>query len=143
MYGIKKADTEAEKSIKNVVTDFSKQKFVKNVIVVDNNSSDKTVEIIVAKNKIKIHDLLRHTSGFTYGLFGNSAAKKILKESDIGTFDTMHVSLKNYVSKISKLPLAYEPGTYWEYGRSIEVLGYLVEVISNDNLDNFLKKKYF
>lgn len=106
----------------------------------DNNN---TLEITDAKRTIKIHDLLRHTSGFTYGIFGKSAAKKLLKESDIGTLDTMHISLEDYVSTISKLPLAYQPGTHWEYGRSIEVLGRLVEVVSENNLDYFMKKYLF
>jgi CubicO group peptidase (beta-lactamase class C family) len=106
----------------------------------DNNN---TLEITDAKRTIKIHDLLRHTSGFTYGIFGKSAAKKLLKESDIGTLDTMHISLEDYVSTISKLPLAYQPGTHWEYGRSIEVLGRLVEVISENSLDYFMKKYLF
>ena len=106
-------------------------------------SNNKTVEIITTNKLIKIHDLLRHTSGFTYGIFGNSAAKNLLKSSNIGTLDTMHISLKDYVSTISKLPLAYEPGTHWEYGRSIEVLGYLVEVVSKSNLDNFMQKNIF
>jgi len=106
----------------------------------DNNN---TIEITDAKRTIKIHDLLRHTSGFTYGIFGKSAAKKLLKESDIGTLDTMHISLEDYVSTISKLPLAYQPGTHWEYGRSIEVLGRLVEVVSENNLDYFMKKYLF
>ena len=105
--------------------------------------SNNTLEITDAKKTIKIHDLLRHTSGFTYGIFGKSAAKKLLKESDIGTLDTMHISLEDYVSTISKLPLAYQPGTHWEYGRSIEVLGRLIEVVSENNLDYFMKKYLF
>ena len=110
---------------------------------ITDNENNKIIKIVAAKNKIKIHDLLRHTSGFTYGIFGKAAAKKILKDSTIGTLDTMHISLENYVSTISKLPLAYEPGTHWEYGRSVEVLGYLVEVVSNSNLDDFMKKNIF
>ena len=105
----------------------------------DNN----IVEIFTAKNRIKIHDLLRHTSGFTYGFFGRSVAKKLLKESDIGTLDTMHISLENYVLSLSKMPLAYEPGTHWEYGRSTEVLGHLIEVVSKNNLDYFMQKNIF
>jgi CubicO group peptidase (beta-lactamase class C family) len=115
-------------------------------IAKENNTTEKNngiVEIIAAKNRIKIHDLLRHTSGFTYGFFGRSAAKKLLKESDIGTLDTMHISLENYVSSISKMPLAYEPGTHWEYGRSTEVLGHLIEVVSKNNLDYFMQKNIF
>ena len=105
--------------------------------------NNNNLEITDAKRTIKIHDLLRHTSGLTYGIFGKSAAKKLLKESDIGTLDTMHISLEDYVSTISKFPLAYQPGTHWEYGRSIEVLGRLVEVVSENNLDYFMKKYLF
>ena len=105
--------------------------------------SNETLEIIAARQSIKIQDLLRHTSGFTYGIFGKSPAKTMLKESNIGTLDTMHISLKDYVFSISKLPLAYQPGTHWEYGRSIEVLGRLMEVVSENNLDYFMKKNIF
>ena len=109
----------------------------------DSEIVNEALETVNAKQLIKIHDLLRHTSGFTYGIFGKSPAKKMLKESDIGTLDTMHISLKDYVSSISRLPLAYQPGTHWEYGRSIEVLGHLIEVISEDNLDYFMQKHIF
>ena len=114
-------------------------------IVIENNLNDteNNTKIIAANNKIKIHDLFRHTSGFTYGIFGNSTAKKMLKDSKIGTLDTTHISLKDFVSTISKLPLAYEPSTYWEYGRSIEVLGRLVEVISDSGLDHFMNRNIF
>ena len=109
----------------------------------NSNEDKKILDIVAAKQSIKIHDLLRHTSGFTYGVFGVSPAKKILKESTLGTLNTMHISLEDYVTSISKLPLAYEPGTHWEYGRSIEVLGHLVEVVAENSLDSFMKKNIF
>lgn len=98
---------------------------------------------IKAKNKIKIHDLLRHTSGLTYGVFGKSPAKQLLKNSTIGNLNIRNISLEEYVNKLAKLPLAYNPGTTWEYGRSIEVLGRVLEVASNSSLDILLKEKLF
>ena len=84
----------------------------------------KSTRLIKAKNKIKIHDLLRHTSGLTYGSFGISPAKQVLKESPISNLNIRNISLEEYVNTLAKLPLAYNPGTTWEYGRSTEVLGY-------------------
>ena len=127
--------------VKKYLPELTEMEIAKTTNKVDENG--KNIQIVSAKNSIKIHDLLRHTSGFTYGIFGHSEAKKLLKNSKIGTLDTMHISLKNYVSTISKIPLAYEPGTHWEYGRSVEILGYLVEIISKNNLDKFLQKNIF
>ena len=101
------------------------------------------VEIIAAEQSIKIHDLLRHTSGFTYGFFGNSPARQKLKESGIGSLNAMDVSLKDFVARLAKLPLAYQPGKHWEYGRSVEVLGHLMEVVSGKNLDAFMVTSIF
>ena len=105
--------------------------------------SNVNISYINAKNKIKIHDLLRHTSGLTYGVFGKSPAKQLLKNSTIGNLNIRNISLEEYVNKLAKLPLAYNPGTTWEYGRSIEVLGRVLEVASNSSLDILLKKKLF
>ena len=101
------------------------------------------VEIIAAEQSIKIHDLLRHTSGFTYGFFGNSPARQKLKESGIGSLNAMDISLKDFVARLAKLPLAYQPGKHWEYGRSVEVLGRLMEVVSGKNLDAFMVTSIF
>lgn len=103
----------------------------------------KQERVVEAKNKIKIHNLLNHTSGLTYGTFGNSFAKKRLKSSEISKLNLEDISLKKYVKELSKFPLAYNPNTVWEYGRSIEVLGRVVEIVSNKTLDVFLKDKIF
>ena len=102
-----------------------------------------TVEIVDTEQTIKIHDLLRHTAGFTYGFFGNSPARQKLKESGIGNLNAMDISLKDFVSQLAKLPLAYQPGKHWEYGRSVEVLGHLMEVVSGQKLDSFMATNIF
>ncbi len=97
----------------------------------------KQERVVEAKNKIKIHNLLNHTSGLTYGTFGNSFAKKRLKSSEISKLNLEDISLKQYVKELAKFPLAYNPNTVWEYGRSIEVLGRVIELASNKTLDVF------
>ena len=100
-------------------------------------------QMVPADQPIKIHDLLRHTSGFTYGFFGQSPAKQRLKQSGLANLTSLDTPLDQFVTRLSTLPLAYQPGTHWEYGRSTDVLGYLIEVIAGENLNSFLKKGIF
>ena len=97
----------------------------------------------VANNKITIHSLLKHTSGLTYGTFGNSFAKRRIKSSSISNLNLESYTLDQYVKELAKFPLAYQPNTVWEYGRSIEVIGRVIEIASNKTLDVFLKDRIF
>jgi CubicO group peptidase (beta-lactamase class C family) len=87
---------------------------------------------------ITIEDLLRHTSGLTYGFYGDSAVRKLYANSDLfdGDFDNAR-----FVERIAKLPLAEQPGTLWDYGHSTDVLGRVVEVISGQSLFGFEKQR--
>src|SRR5713226_290543 len=87
---------------------------------------------------ITIEDLLRHTSGLTYGFYGDSAVRKLYANSDLfdGDFDNAR-----FVERIAKLPLAEQPGTRWDYGHSTDVLGRVVEVISGQSLFGFEKQR--
>ena len=103
----------------------------------------KQEKIVEANNKIKIHNLLKHTSGLTYGAFGKSFAKRRIKSSKLSNLNIEDITLEQYVKEIAKFPLAYQPNTVWEYGRSIEVLGRVIEIASNKTLDVFLKDRIF
>jgi CubicO group peptidase (beta-lactamase class C family) len=87
---------------------------------------------------ITIADLLRHTSGLTYGFYGESAVRKLYAESDIydGDFDNAA-----FVARLAKLPLAEQPGTRWDYGHSTDVLGRVIEVISGQTLFQFERQR--
>src|SRR5712672_3218218 len=87
---------------------------------------------------ITIEDLLRHTSGLTYGFYGDGAVRKLYANSDLfdGDFDNAR-----FVERIAKLPLAEQPGTRWDYGHSTDVLGRVVEVISGQSLFGFEKQR--
>ena len=69
--------------------------------------------------------------------------KKKLKNSEIGNLNNINISLEKYIKILSSYPLAYEPGTHWEYGRSVEVLGRLIEKSSKLKLDQFLTRNIF
>lgn len=77
---------------------------------------------------------MRHISGLTYPTFGNSLVNLAYGAANV--FDPRQ-SLSEFVTKVSKLPLAYEPGTTWDYGLSTDVLGRIVEVVSGVPLDKF------
>src|SRR3989454_11856066 len=81
---------------------------------------------------------MRHSSGFTYGFFGSSLVKKAYLEADLGNADLSNADL---IERIASLPLAYQPGTTWEYSHSTDVLGRLVEVVSGQTLHQFEKAR--
>jgi CubicO group peptidase (beta-lactamase class C family) len=93
-----------------------------------------------ARREITIRDLMRHTSGFTYGLFGDSAVDKMYLTK--GVLDR-NQNLQQFVSRLSTLPLKYQPGTKFNYSVSTDVLGRLVEVTSGQTLDSFFAERIF
>jgi CubicO group peptidase (beta-lactamase class C family) len=84
--------------------------------------------------EITIQDLLRHTSGMAYAGDGSIVDEYYVNAE----LDDRSQTLKEMVLKISELPLAFSPGEGWVYGRSTDVLGYLIERIANEPLDQFL-----
>ena len=96
------------------------------------------LELQPARREMTIQDLLRHTSGLTYGFFGASLVKAAYL--DAKAFDAEQTNAE-MVTKLSKLPLAYHPGTTWEYSMSTDVLARVVEVISGMNFDRFIAER--
>jgi CubicO group peptidase (beta-lactamase class C family) len=87
---------------------------------------------------ITIEDLLRHTSGITYGFYGDSAVRKIYQDSDLFDDDFDNAL---FTERLAKLPLAEQPGTLWDYGHSTDVLGRVIEVASGQSLFEFEKQR--
>jgi CubicO group peptidase (beta-lactamase class C family) len=87
---------------------------------------------------ITILDLLRHTSGITYGFYGDSPVRKLYAASGLfdGDFDNAQLA-----ERLAKLPLAEQPGTLWDYGHSTDVLGRVIEVVSGKSLYQFEKER--
>jgi CubicO group peptidase (beta-lactamase class C family) len=92
------------------------------------------------KRPITIRDLLRHTSGITYGFYGESMVRKRYANPQLyeGDFDNAE-----FAERIAKLPLADQPATRWDYGHSTDILGRVVEVASGQTLYQFEKQRLF
>ena len=97
-----------------------------------------SLELVAAKRPITIQDLMRHTSGFTYGVFGKSLVKDLYTKNGVDRSDHTNVE---FVKKLATVPLAYQPGTTWEYSRSTDVLGHVIERVSGQDLDRFLDER--
>ncbi|HJU70215.1 MAG TPA: serine hydrolase domain-containing protein, partial [Paucimonas sp.] len=90
------------------------------------------------RQAITLQDLLRHTSGFTYGIFGESLVKAAYREARVGS---PKATSDKFVRALAQVPLAYQPGTTWEYSHSTDVLGVILERISGKPLDEFLDER--
>jgi CubicO group peptidase (beta-lactamase class C family) len=98
-----------------------------------------------ANNPITIRQLLTHTSGIGYGdIDGDDRMKMIFQKAGIKiAFTTEPVTVEENITKLAKLPLHFEPGTEYRYSMGLDVLGYLIEVVSGMSFDQFLKTRIF
>jgi len=101
-------------------------------------SGKSALSLVPLNRPITIEDLLRHTSGLTYGFYGRSAVRTIYANSDMfdGDFDNA-----TFAERLARLPLAEQPGSRWDYGHSTDVLGRVIEVISGQSLYQFEKQR--
>lgn len=93
---------------------------------------------VPAARVITVQDLLRHTSGLTYEFRGNSAVHKAYIEARVARLKQTNA---DQVAALASLPLLHQPGAHWEYSRSTDVLGRLVEVVSGQTLGAFLSAR--
>jgi CubicO group peptidase (beta-lactamase class C family) len=97
-----------------------------------------TLELMPPSRPPTILDLMRQSSGITYGFYGSSAVRKAYAKADIyaGDFDNAE-----FAERIAKLPLAEQPGTLWDYGHSTDILGRIMELVSGKSLLAIEKEK--
>jgi CubicO group peptidase (beta-lactamase class C family) len=97
---------------------------------------DGTLKLVDQARPIFIQDLMRHTSGLTYGGRGDHP---IAKFYPTGTQPPMEGDINAFIERITKLPLAHQPGTAFEYGFSTDVLGAVIEKVSGQRLGEYLQ----
>lgn len=85
-----------------------------------------------------IQDLFRHTAGLTYGQFDNSHVDQLYVQTGILSREQ---TLEEQVKKLAALPLKHQPGTTFDYSLAVDVLGRVIEVISGQTLDVFIKTR--
>jgi CubicO group peptidase (beta-lactamase class C family) len=84
-------------------------------------------------------ELMSHSAGFTYGLFGNSPVDLMYRANN----PLEAPSLQEMINRLAKLPLLYQPGTKWVYSVSVDIQGYLVEKLSGKTFPEFLRTRLF
>src|ERR1700751_4214084 len=103
------------------------------------DESGKTVlDRVPLRRPINVEDLLLHTSGITYGFYGEGLVKAAYDGIYLGDFDNA-----GFAERIAKVPLAEQPRTLWDYGHSADILGRVVEVASGQSLYQFEKQNLF
>lgn len=108
------------------------------------NPKDSSYTTEPAKREVTIHDLLTHTSGISYRAIGTTEAKAIYTKAGIPVgFETRHIKLADEIKKLGKLPLVQQPGSGYIYGLNMDVLGYVIEVVSHQSLNDFFRERIF
>ena len=97
-----------------------------------------TLETVPANRSITVQDLLRHTTGLTYEFRGNSLVHKTYMDARVMRLKQTNTDQSQM---LAKLPLLHQPGARWEYSRSTDVLGRLIEVIAGQTLGVFLSER--
>jgi CubicO group peptidase (beta-lactamase class C family) len=88
------------------------------------------------RRPILIHDLLRHTSGLCYGFTGTTPVQRLVREA--GLIDVSRDAAEA-MAALAALPLMHQPGTFWEYGLSTDVLGQVVAKVADAPLSEVLR----
>lgn len=87
-----------------------------------------------------IHDLMQHTAGFTYGIFGDTAVERMYREKQIPYYDD---SLQEMIDKLADMPLLYHPGERMVYSIAVDIQGYLIEKWTGQTVGEYLRERLF
>jgi len=99
-----------------------------------------TLDLVPLKRPITIQDLMRHTSGLTYGFSGTSKVHKLVEAARITSQDR---TMAEHAEALAALPLVHQPGEVWEYSLSTDVLGRVVELVAGAKLGDVLRARIF
>ncbi|MCA6119001.1 beta-lactamase family protein [Bradyrhizobium sp. WSM 1738] len=103
-----------------------------------NEDGTKTLELVPPTRPMTVLDLMRHTSGITYGFYGDTLVRKAYAAANIyaGDFD-----LAEFAERIAKLPLHNQPGALWQYGHSTDILARVMEVATGKPLLTIMRER--
>jgi CubicO group peptidase (beta-lactamase class C family) len=108
------------------------------------NGKDTTFTTVPSRREITIRDLLTHTSGIDYAGIGSPTMKAIYKKAGItGSFGNDKVTIGDNIKLLGKQPLVHQPGERFTYGLNVDVIGYLIEILSGEKLDQYFKQHIF
>jgi CubicO group peptidase (beta-lactamase class C family) len=112
------------------IPEFARQK-----VGVENNGK---LDLVDVQRPMTVQDLLRHTSGITYDHTGNSLVQQLYKESRLRS---RKITNAEHAALVAELPLICQPGAEWNYSRSTDILGRIIEVVSGKTLSAYLTER--
>jgi CubicO group peptidase (beta-lactamase class C family) len=112
------------------IPEFAEQK-----VGIENNGK---LDLVPVERPMTIQDLLRHTSGITYDHTGNSLVQQLYQQSRVRS---RKITNAEHASIVASLPLVAQPGAEWNYSRSTDILGRIVEIVSGQTLGAFLTER--
>ena len=116
-----------------------------NPTVIDKyNPKDTTYTTIPAKREVTIRDLLTHTSGIDYAGIGSPMMTAVYTKGGVkGGFGNDNITIGDDIRALGKLPLVHQPGERFTYGLNVDVIGYLIEILSGKPLDQYFRERIF
>ncbi|GCC47057.1 hypothetical protein chiPu_0031373, partial [Chiloscyllium punctatum] len=96
------------------------------------------LELVPVQRQMTIQDLLRHTSGLTYDHTGNGPVQELYKQSRLRS---RKITNAEHATMLAAMPLVCQPGAEWNYSRSTDILGRIIEVVSGKTLGAFLTER--
>lgn len=109
--------------------------FVNQKVGVENNGK---LDLVNVARPITVQDLLRHTSGITYDHTGNSLVQQLYRDSRLRS---RKITNAEHAAIVASLPLICQPGAEWNYSRSTDILGRIVEIVTGKSLSAFLTER--
>src|SRR5467141_1649870 len=116
--------------IAKYIPEFANQK-----VGIENNGK---LDLVALSRPITVQDLLRHTSGITYDHTGNGLVQQLYQQSRLRS---RKISNAEHAALVASLPLMCQPGAEWNYSRSTDILGRIIEVVSGKTLSAFLTER--
>ena len=116
-------------------------KFASTEVAVLDEKGDTITGTVPAKQPITLRHLMMHTSGLVYGGRGNTAVHKLYPGGSGIAGATMNGT--EFIDELAKLPLLHQPGTVWDYGFGLDVLGLVVEQVSGQKLGEYFQDNIF
>jgi CubicO group peptidase (beta-lactamase class C family) len=104
------------------------------------SSVDGAVQLQAVRQGATVQDLLRHTAGMTYEFMGSAPVQRQYAQARIGSRERSNAEFSHL---LAGMPLMFEPGTVWEYGRATDVLGCVIEAVSGQTLGAYLSEHIF
>tara|TARA_R110002051_G_scaffold188453_1_gene257867 strand:+ start:18750 stop:19982 length:1233 start_codon:yes stop_codon:yes gene_type:complete len=108
--------------------------------IIKHQEGSKNYTLVKASKKITIRHLLNQTAGFAYD---GPIISEFYKEKKISFFNPIHKSLASFMKDLSDMPIIHEPGEKFTYGPSTDILGYLIETVTKQNLEVYLENNIF